>query len=122
MKITSLRVKVHRSLERYNNDEGELTVELEPGDDFEVEEPKLRAKLDALISAHWKEKKEAERVEMERTREEHRIKREAQRVAVQGMSVFGEDPCVSCSISSPMGVECENCKFFHLDDGDGVPF
>jgi hypothetical protein len=120
MKITSLRVKVHRSKERYNNDEGELTIELEPGDDFEVEEPKLRVKLDALISAHWKEKKEAAIAEMERLRQENIAKRTQQIALRNSRAVTDEGTCEGCDFTGTVG--CEGCPRLGEDPGDGIPF
>jgi hypothetical protein len=60
MKVETLTVKLLRSGERYNNDSTEIRVSLEDGDDWTSIERELRQKAEALIEAHWEQKKAAE--------------------------------------------------------------
>ena len=60
MKIESVRVKVHRNHRRFTNDETELVVSVEEGDDWEEIEPILRMKASKLIEEHWREIDELE--------------------------------------------------------------
>lgn len=55
MRIESLMVRVLRQGEQYTNDQTELRVAIEEGDDWEEIERRLRIRAVALIKEHWEE-------------------------------------------------------------------
>lgn len=63
MRIESIKVKLLRSVESYTNDETEIRVALDDGDDWKRIEQELRLNAEALIELHWQKKREAEEAE-----------------------------------------------------------
>jgi hypothetical protein len=121
VKVETLRIKVLRSEPNtYANDEIEISVTLDDGDDWKELEPALRNEAVALIEKHWVEKRAREAAEEAAAREAHFKQREAARnewLGEEWESNDGEPPCNDCSFSDT----CSTCE--HLDeDVDPQPF